>query len=179
VREGVERVKRFSVDAAHQLRTPLTAIQNEIEVTLTKERSEREYRKVLEDLLVQVATLSETVNGMLRLAQSEGGLDSSHRQQVSVDPLLEEVVEFFGALAEERGVEISITGQCKAAVIGDPTWLHQLFANIVHNALKYTPEGGRVEVSANAADDEVAVAIRDDGAGLTAEDRAIVFARYQ
>src|SRR5690606_27148288 len=82
VREGMERVKRFSVDAAHQLRTPLTAIQNEIEVTLAKDRSEREYRVVLEDMLVQVATLSETVDGMLRLAQSEGGLDRAHRKRI-------------------------------------------------------------------------------------------------
>jgi heavy metal sensor kinase len=179
VREGVERVKRFSVDAAHQLRTPLTAIQNEIEVTLGKDRSEREYRVVLEDLLVQVATLSETVNGMLRLAQSEGELDGTHRQRVDVDALLEEVVEFFVALAEERGVELTTSGECKAAVSGDPIWLHQLFANVLHNALKYTPEGGRVEVAANATDEEVVVAVHDDGAGLTEEDRAIVFARFQ
>lgn len=179
VREGVERVKRFSVDAAHQLRTPLTAIQSEIEVTLGKDRSEREYRVVLEDLLVQVATLSETVNGMLRLAQSEGELDGTHRQRVDVDALLEEVVEFFVALAEERGVELTTSGECKAAVSGDPIWLHQLFANILHNALKYTPEGGRVEVAATATDEEVVVAVHDDGAGLTEEDRAIVFARFQ
>lgn len=179
VREGMERVKRFSVDAAHQLRTPLTAIQNEIEVTLTKERSEREYSVVLEDLLVQVATLSETVNGMLRLAQSEGDLDSSHRQLVQVDALVEEVAEFFVALAEERGVELAVTGECKASVVGDPIWLHQLFANILHNALKYTSEGGRVEVSAAATGDEVAVSVHDDGAGMTEEDRAIVFARFQ
>jgi heavy metal sensor kinase len=179
VRDGVERVKRFSVDAAHQLRTPLTAIQNEIEVTLTKQRSEREYHVVLEDLLVQVTTLSDTVNGMLRLAQSEGGLDESHRKRVEIDPLVEEVVEFFVALAEERGVEVSVTSESKAAVTGDPIWLHQLFANILHNALKYTPEGGRVEVAATATDDEVAVSVRDDGAGMTEADRAIVFARFQ
>lgn len=179
VREGMERVKRFSVDAAHQLRTPLTAIQNEIEVTLAKERSVPEYRVVLEDLMVQVATLSETVNGMLRLAQSEGDIDASHRQLVQVDALLEEVIEFFVALAEERGVELAATGVCKAAVVGDPIWLHQLFANILHNALKYTPAGGRVEVSASATPEEVAVSVRDDGAGLTEEDRAIVFASFQ
>lgn len=179
VREGMERVKRFSVDAAHQLRTPLTAIQNEIEVTLAKERSGPEYRVVLEDLMVQVATLSETVNGMLRLAQSEGDIDASHRQLVQVDALLEEVVEFFVALAEERGIELAVTGECKAAVVGDPIWLHQLFANLLHNALKYTPAGGRVEVAAAATAHEVAVSVHDDGAGLTEEDRAIVFARFQ
>lgn len=179
VREGMERVKRFSVDAAHQLRTPLTAIQNEIEVTLAKERSGPEYRVVLEDMMVQVATLSETVNGMLRLAQSEGDIDASHRQLVQVDALLEEVVEFFVALAEERGIELAVTGECKAAVVGDPIWLHQLFANLLHNALKYTPAGGRVEVAAAATAHEVAVSVHDDGAGLTEEDRAIVFARFQ
>lgn len=179
VRDGVERVKRFSVDAAHQLRTPLTAIQNEIEVTLAKERSGPEYRVVLEDMMVQVATLSETVNGMLRLAQSEGDIDASHRQLVPVDALLEEVVEFFVALAEERGIELAVTSECKAAVVGDPIWLHQLFANLLHNALKYTPAGGRVEVAAAATAHEVAVSVHDDGAGLTEEDRAIVFARFQ
>jgi len=179
VREGVERVKRFSVDAAHQLRTPLTAVQNEIEVTLAKDRSEREYRVVLEDMLFQVGTLSGTVDGMLRLAQSEGGLDPAHRKRVEVDPLVEEVVEFFVALAEERGIELTVTSESKAAVIGDPTWLHQLFANILHNALKYTPEGGRVGVAATATDSEVAVSVRDDGAGMTEEDRALIFARFQ
>ena len=179
VREGMERVKRFSVDAAHQLRTPLTAIQNEIEVTLAKDRSEREYRVVLEDMLVQVATLSETVDGMLRLAQSEGGLDRAHRKRIEVDALVEEVVEFFAALAEERSIDLQVTSESKASVVGDPTWLHQLFANILHNALKYTPEGGRVAVAATADDTEVAISVRDDGVGMTEEDRARVFARFQ
>lgn len=179
VREGVERVRRFSVDAAHQLRTPLTALQNEIEVTLTKERSAAEYRVVLEDMLVQVGTFSETVNAMLRLAQSEGGLDAEHRQRVAIDPLLEEVVEFFVALAEERGIELSMTSESNAAVIGDSTWLHQLFANLLHNALKYTPEGGKVQLAARASAAEVAISVRDDGAGMTQQDRAIAFARFQ
>jgi heavy metal sensor kinase len=179
VREGVERVKRFSVDAAHQLRTPLTAIQSEIEVTLAKERDAAQYRQVLEDMLVQVGTLSETVNGMLRLAQSEGGPDAGHRRLVAIDQLLGEVVEFFAALAEERGHDLALTGEAKASVEGDPVWLHQLFANLIHNALKYTPEGGRVEVDAAEVDDEVRVRVRDDGVGMTEADRALAFSRYQ
>jgi signal transduction histidine kinase len=179
VREGVERVKRFSVDAAHQLRTPLTAMQSEIEVTLAKERDAGQYRQALEDMLVQVATLSETVNGMLRLAQSEGGPDAGHRRRVAIDQLLSEVVEFFAALAEERGHDLAFTGEAKAWVEGDPVWLHQLFANLIHNALKYTPEGGRVEVDAAEVDDEVRVRVRDDGVGMTEADRAVAFAQYQ
>jgi signal transduction histidine kinase len=65
-------------------------------------------------------------------------------------------------------------------VRGDRTWLHQLFANLLHNALQYTPEGGRVEVSAPpAASDLVVVRVRDTGPGMTEEDRAIAFSRFQ
>ncbi len=179
VRDGVERMKRFSADAAHQLRTPLTALQNEIEVTLVKPRSALEYRRTLEDMLVQVDTFTETVNAMLRLAQSEGGLDPAHRVAVDMDPLLEEVIEFFSALAEDRKIDLSFTGPAGAAVLGDPIWLHQLFANLVHNALEYTPEGGKIEVQASAGDAEVTVTVRDDGAGMSREDREIAFQRFQ
>jgi heavy metal sensor kinase len=179
VREGVDRMKRFSADAAHQLRTPLTALQNEIEVTLTKPRTADEYRRTLEDMLVQVDTFTETVNGMLRLAQSEGGLDPSHRIAVEIDALLEEVVEFFAALAEDRRIDLSVSGRAECTVLGDPIWLHQLFANLIHNALEYTREGGKVEVVVSATNLEVRVAVRDDGAGMTAEDRAIAFATFQ
>ena len=179
IRDGVERVRRFSVDAAHQLRTPLAALQSQIDVTLANPRSPEEYRAVLEDLLYQVGTLSDTVNGMLRLAQSEGGPDAAHRVRVEIDALLAEVVDFFGALAEERGLEIALTGESKCAVDGDGVWLHQLFANLIHNALQYTPEGGRVEVEARREGLEVAVSVHDTGVGMNSADRALAFARFQ
>jgi len=179
IREGVERMQRFSVDAAHQLRTPLAALQNQIDVTLANPRSAEEYRAVLGDLLYQVGTLSDTVNGMLRLAQSEGGLEAAHRVRVEIDPLLAEVVDFFGALGEERGLEITLTSESKCAVDGDAVWLHQLFANLIHNALQYTPEGGRVEVGAQREGTEVAIAVRDNGRGMSEADRSIAFSRYQ
>jgi signal transduction histidine kinase len=128
--------------------------------------------------LLQVERLSDTVNAMLRLAQSEGGIaDSATR--VEIDALLEEVSEFFVALAEEREIELSVQAESKGAVRGDRTWLHQLFANLLHNALQYTPEGGRVEVIAPPAIDELVVRVRDTGPGMTEEDRAIAFARFQ
>ena len=179
IREGVDRVRHFSVDAAHQLRTPLTAMHNQLDVTLAKERTPAEHRMVLADLLLQVDRLSDTVNAMLRLAQSEGGLDSSHSVRVEIDPLLEDVVDFFLALADERGVELTVEAESKGAVRGDPSWLHQLFANLIHNALQYTPEGGRVDVTARPAIEEVMVRVRDTGPGMTEGDRAIAFARMQ
>ncbi|MCX5739497.1 MAG: ATP-binding protein [Proteobacteria bacterium] len=179
IREGVERMRRFSGDAAHQLRTPLNAMQSELDVTLAKERSPAEYRVVLGDLLHQVVTLSDTVNAILRLAQSEGGLDPAHTVRVAIDPLLEDVVDFFAVMAEERGIELVAVAESKGAVRGDPTWLHQLFANLIHNALQYTPDGGRVAVEARPASSEVLVRVRDTGPGMSEADRAIAFSRFQ
>lgn len=180
IREGVDRMRRFSVDAAHQLRTPLTAMHSQIDVTLANDRSPEEYRVVLADLLFQVDRLSDTVNAMLRLAQSEGGLEATHSKRVEIDPLLEEVADFFVALAEDRNIEVSIQAESKGAVRGDPSWLHQLFANLLHNAIQYTPEGGRVEITARpAGGHEIVVRVRDTGPGMTDEDRAKVFSRFE
>jgi signal transduction histidine kinase len=179
IREGVERMRHFSGDAAHQLRTPLNAMQGELDVTLAKERTPAEYRVVLGDLLHQVVTLSDTVNGMLRLAQSEGGIDANDSVRVEIDSLLEDVVDFFAVLAEERGIELVAAAESKGSVRGDPTWLHQLFANLIHNALQYTPEGGSVTVEARPASDEVLVRVRDTGPGLSEADRAIAFSRFE
>jgi signal transduction histidine kinase len=126
-----------------------------------------------------VVTLSDTVNAMLRLAQSEGDLDDAHTVRVEIDPLIDEVVDFFAALAEERGVELRAAAESKGLVRGDPTWLHQLFANLIHNALQYTPEGGRVEVEARREGLEVAVSVHDTGVGMNSADRALAFARFQ
>ena len=179
IREGVERMRHFSGDAAHQLRTPLNAMQGELDVTLAKERTPAEYRVVLGDLLHQVVTLSDTVNAMLRLAQSEGGLDANHSVRVEIDSLLEDVVDFFAVLAEERGIELVAAAESKGSVRGDPTWLLQLFANLVHNALQYTPAGGTVTVEARPASDDVLVRVRDTGPGLSEADRAIAFSRFE
>src|SRR4029453_5002179 len=113
----------------HQRAPPLTARHNQLGVTLAKERTPAEHRLVLADLLLQVDRLSDTVNAMLRLAQSEGGLDTSHSGRVEIDGLIEDVVDFFQALADERSVELTVEAESKGAVRGDPTWLHQLFAN--------------------------------------------------
>jgi signal transduction histidine kinase len=154
-------------------------MHNQLDVTLAKERTPAEHRLVLADLLLQVDRLSDTVNAMLRLAQSEGGLDSSHSVRVEIDGLLEDVVDFFQALADERGVELTVEAESKGAVRGDPSWLHQLFANLIHNALQYTPAGGHVAVSARPAADELLVRVRDTGPGMTEADREIIFSRLQ
>ncbi len=178
IQHSVERMRDFSADAAHQLRTPLTALRSQLEVTLEKERRPEEYRRVLEDVLGEVEMLTEGVNAMLRLAHSEAGIDPARRVPVALAPLLEEVLEFFLPFAEDKGVQLQHARLPEVTVPGDPTWIHQLFANLVHNGIKYTPPGGTVSLDATRVDGEVLVQVRDTGVGVAAAERERIFERF-
>jgi len=177
IRRSVERTRRFAANAAHELRTPLNAIRSRLEVTLSQPRSPEEYRHILAETAQEVEQLSTSVHGMMRLAQSEAGLSGDQRVPVALEPLLSEVVEFFEPLAAASDVHLEARLEDAGTVPGDPSWLHQLFANLVHNAVKYTPKGGHVVLDCETEPDGEAlvVTVRDDGPGIPAEEQARVF----
>lgn len=177
IRRSVERTRRFAANAAHELRTPLNALRSRLEVTLSQTRSPEEYRRILAETSHEVEQLSTSVHGMMRLAQSEGGLSQDQRTPVALEPLLAEVVEFFEPLAAESDVRLEARLEGVGTVPGDPSWLHQLFANLVHNAVKYTPKGGHVTVDCENEPDGQAlvVTVRDDGPGIAPEEQARIF----
>ena len=178
LRESMERMRQFSADAAHELRTPLAALRSQIEVTLEKERTPSEYRVVLTGLLEEVETLGDAVHAMLRLASSEAGIDPTRRASVALLPLLDEVMDFFEPVADEHEVELRRTSCPDVSISGDPTWLHQLFANLLHNAIQYTPAGGRVTIEASLHGGRIAVRVRDTGVGIPQGEQERVFARF-
>lgn len=180
IRHSVERMQRFSANAAHELRTPLSALRSRLEVTLEQVRTPDEYRKALGETAEQVASLSEAVHAMMRLAQSEAGLPAEQRAPVAVSALVRAVCEFFEPLAAEQGIALELGSVEEAVVSGEPAWLHQCVANLVDNAIRYTPEGGsiRVEVAREAGDDAVLVRVRDTGVGIEAAERERIFEPY-
>ena len=181
IRESVARVRRFSGDAAHELRTPLAAIRSQIEVTLEKTRSPEEYDRVLLQVLDEVDRLARGADAMLRLARSEAGLDPAGRQPVDLRPLLVEVVDFFSPLAADGDVKLELRAAGGVpAVVGDGEWLRQLFANLVDNALKFTPAGGSVsvELAADPAQRAALVSVRDTGSGIDPDQRERIFERF-
>jgi signal transduction histidine kinase len=178
VRSGMGALRRFSADAAHQLRSPLTALRSRIDVTLHTEVLASGMREFLEEMLGDVTQLSESVDAMLRLSHSEAGLDPEHRVEVEVGPLLRAVVEFFEPMAEQRQQALVLREEPIARVAGDVEWLRQLFVNLVDNALRFTPEGGRIEVDLAPGAGEVRVRVRDTGPGIPPEERERIFERF-
>ena len=181
IRASVGRIRRFNADAAHELRTPLAAIRNQIEVTLEKTRSEAEYERVLGQLLDEVDRLGSGTDAMLRLAQSEAGLDPEMSAELDVGSLLSDVVDFFDPLASEADVKLELhVDPGVPPVVGDAGWLHQLFANLVHNAIKFTPSGGSVSVAVKAGPNSegAVVEVHDTGVGIESDRLQGIFERF-
>ncbi len=178
VEDGLSRMRRFNANAAHELRTPLTALSSQLDVMLERERSAGEYRQVLEDAHGRVHALSEVLDAMLRLARTEAGIAPSDRVPVPIRPVLQNVFDFFGPVAEESDVELHQGPIPDVVVMGDASWLHQLFANLVANAVKFTPAGGAVAVLAELDRNQVSVRVRDTGPGLAPTEADSTFERF-
>jgi signal transduction histidine kinase len=138
------QARRFSADASHELRTPLTVLRGEIEVALRSPRDAEEYRVVLESALQEVERLSRLTADLLLLSRADAGALRPARETVELDRLLEEAAKQGEILARGRDVRVGLEAVEPLVARGDAGLLGQLLLNLVDNAVKYTPDGGRV-----------------------------------
>jgi signal transduction histidine kinase len=175
----VERQEQFVADAAHELRGPLTAIQSTLEVAVSQDRPAAEYRETLVDVLEASQHLSKLANDLLLLAES--GEDSAPhvREAVDLAGVAAQAVSMFAGVAEERGVSLALSSLSQPEVGGDAGRLRQVFGNLLDNALRFTPRGGRVmvTVASDGASGGI-VAVQDTGSGIAAADLERIFDRF-
>ncbi len=171
------RLSQFSADLAHELRTPINNLMGEAEVALSRARSAEEYRQVLESGLEEYARLSHTIDSLLFLARAESAKMQIARETLDLRQELETVREFHDAVAAERGVETSCTGD--ARIGADPTLLRRALSNLLGNALQHTPPGGKIVLSATELPDRSAeVRIADTGCGIEPQHLDKIFDRF-
>jgi len=158
--------RRFTADASHELRSPLTAMRGELELALRRERQPEEYRRVLESTLEEVVRLSRISEDLLVLARSDSGALRPRREEVSVAEVAGRVVDRLRGQAREKGVALvmSDAGETRAPV--DPGLVGQAVWNLVDNALKYAPDGGRVDVRVGREGAEIVIDVEDSGPGF-------------
>jgi len=179
IQDSMGKMRRFNANVAHELRTPLTAISSQVEVTLERPREAVEYQEALEGVYGRVQALSQGVEAMLRLARSEAGLDPAHSKPTRLLPILQTVHDFFSPLADENQVGLHQEHVPDVVVLGDASWLHQLFSNLVVNGVKYTPPGGRVVMRGHTDGEWLCVSVSDTGPGIAERELARVFDRYR
>jgi heavy metal sensor kinase len=167
-------MRRFSADAAHELRTPLTALKGTLEVALRSDRSGAEYRTALASALEEVERLVRLAEDLLLLSRSTAGPESP-RARVELESLVLDVADVGARLAKDRSVTVRVGSVAPVAVLGDAGSLRRALLNLVENGVKYTPAGGRVEVSVAAAAGEAVIAVEDTGPGIDPRDAGRIF----
>jgi heavy metal sensor kinase len=173
-----ERERRFTGDAAHELRTPLTALKGQIGVTLSRPRAPEAYTETLESMEQQVDRLIRLSNDLLFMARLDQGRWQLQRDPVELADLLGAVIDQVNPLVEAKQITLHHALGPECQVQGDMELLIRLFLNLLHNAVKYTPPGGRVTVTAQAADRDVLISVHDTGPGIAPEHLPHLFDRF-
>ena len=169
--------RRFAADAAHELRTPLTALGLQIQL-LEKARDENERAGAVDRLKHGVKRATRLVEQLLTLARLEPDSAEQPTERVALDALARTVVGDLAALAEAKPVALMIVRAEPVAVRGTEEALRILASNVVDNAIRYTPAGGRIEVHVFKVGDRAVLEVADTGPGIAPEERQRVFDRF-
>jgi two-component system heavy metal sensor histidine kinase CusS len=173
-----DEVRRFTADAAHELRTPLAVLRNEAEVALRKPREPEQYRRVLEDQLEELERLSRLAERLLFLCREDAGLVPMSRELVRLDEVVEDIADHMRVVAEEKGVTLETDGIGPSHINGDEDQLRRLLFNLLDNAIKFTPAKGTVTVESACDDARVRIVVTDSGIGIPPEHLPQVFKRF-
>jgi two-component system heavy metal sensor histidine kinase CusS len=171
-------VRRFTADASHELRTPLTVLRTEVEVALAQPLSPAQHREVLGDILEELGRMSRLTDQLLALSRRDAGVEQFAPAPLDLDALIAGVVDALRPLAEARGVLLKLDAGESIQVTGDEARLRQVVINLLDNAIKYTPAGGTVTVTACLVGTEALVRVADTGIGIPAEHLPHVFDRF-
>jgi len=171
-------LRRFTADASHELKTPLAVLRADVERAMSETAGQTERMVALEEALQEVRRMSDLVESLLTLARADEGRFDLYREPVELQPLVQEVYETALILGEAQGVTVNLPFTADATVLADRTRLRQLFLNLVTNAIKYTPAGGKVELGLGRHPDNVTFAVRDTGIGISAADFPHIFERF-
>jgi heavy metal sensor kinase len=173
-----EQLRRFTADASHELRTPLTAIKSVGEVSLAMPGDVNYYRDVIGSMLEEANRLTHLVDSLLTMARADAGRIRLHRVNVNLFDLAKESCGLLDVLAEEKQQTIDLDGDESTNVLADRTILRQALVNLVHNAVKYSPVNGSIQIRIAESGGGAVVEVHDSGPGIPPEHRARIFERF-
>jgi len=172
--DSFSKIKRFSNDVSHELKTPLTIIRGEIELGLRKERTNEEYKKILESTLEETKSLQELINSLLFLSKSNKKEIEQQFINVELDEIISEVIAINKKLIETKNIKFYFHNFENIQVQGQPLLLKILIGNIIQNSLKYSHKNTVIDISLK----NTQLIIRDYGIGIKEKDLKNIFDRF-
>ncbi|MEE8574853.1 MAG: ATP-binding protein [Thermodesulfobacteriota bacterium] len=175
--KAFDRQREFLSDASHELRTPTAVIKSYCDVTLSRDRSEDEYKNSLIKINETTKRMSDIVTRILEVSRFESKIFQLKVQELALMEMLENAVKLVEPYANEQGVSINLTGTA-STIFADRERLTEAFVNLVDNAVKYTKEGSRVDIELSRTDEYSVVTVTDTGIGIPGSDIDRIFDRF-
>jgi heavy metal sensor kinase len=173
-----ETMRRFVADASHELRTPIAVIRGEADVALDHDRSPSEYRESLAIIQDEARRLTRLIDDLLNLARADAGRVNLHVEEFYLNDILAECCRSMQGRADAKRIELECRSPEDVGYRGDQELIRRLVLNLLENAIRYTPEGGRVRVSLEDSAGELRIQVADTGAGIPPEAAPHVFERF-
>jgi two-component system heavy metal sensor histidine kinase CusS len=178
--EAFKRLSDFSSDIAHELRTPVSNLMTQTQVSLSRSRDAASYREILESNAEEFDRLTRMISDMLFLAKTESGqtgaLMAANSEQVDLALEARGLFDFYDALAEEKSVRLELLGNC--TILGDRLMLRRALSNLLSNALRYTPHGGTVKVTLVMTPEHGVLTIENPGETIPTQHLPRLFERF-
>ncbi len=173
-----QQQKQLLADTSHELRTPVTIIRSETDVTLSRERTPEEYRLALEVIRNEATHLTSLIEAVLLLARADARQLRIARESFNLGDVIHQSVQSLRTIAEARGIDLSCTSDGPMTMQGDPELVRRLLLNLLHNGIKFTESGGRVRLDAHRAGPQYVIKVSDSGAGIPREAQEHIFDRF-
>lgn len=176
--DAFQNSKRFVADASHELRTPLTILRAELENLVDDTRLDAEVRERAASMFEEAVRLSRIVEQLFMLSRLDAGDAQSEWSRFDLAGMAKNTAEQMGLLAEDKKISITCDASQAVVVEGDPSRLKQVVVNLLDNAIKYTPQNGRIQLRVHAVNGHAVLEVEDSGVGIAAEALPHVFDRF-
>ncbi len=179
IQTGVEKIQQFTADASHELRTPLTILRGEIEVALRRPRENKEYVETMQSSLKEIQWMEKIVNDLLLLSRADAGELTLQKKPGDLVALLRECIRSHERHAAEKKIAIRLQASAESIqCLMDADRMRQVVVNLLDNAVKYTPVGGRINVTLRRENGRMTLLFSDSGIGIPPKDLPFVFDRF-